>query len=37
MGGAGRGEGGYHIEAQGEVYDPYEPSLIFGRNVWRAF
>lgn len=27
-------EGDYHIEIQGEVYGPYQPSLIFGRNMW---
>jgi hypothetical protein len=27
-------EGDYHVEVQGEVYGPYQPSLIFGRNMW---
>lgn len=27
-------EGDYHVEVQGEVFGPYRPSLIFGRNIW---
>ncbi len=27
-------EGDYRVEVQGEVCCPYEPTLVFGRNMW---
>ncbi len=27
-------EADYHVEVDGEVYGPYQPTLTFGRNVW---